>query len=115
MLAKVHSVPRPEWSAVPRAGCRNVEARVLLSLPALTVVQLRFGADATIDEHAVGWDIDVICLEGEGTTSVDGDAETIREGQTIRWPAGKRHGLFTGESTMVTLMVEQVGSATRPR
>lgn len=115
MLAKVQPSPKPVWSAVRRPGCRNVEARVLLALPALTVVQLRFAAEATIDEHAVAWDIDVVCLEGEGTTTVDGDAAAIREGQTVRWPANKLHGLFTGSSGMVTLMVEQIGTDARKR
>ena len=74
----------------------------------LMMVQLRFGPHGTIDEHAAAWEIDVVCLEGEGTTTVDGIAEPIHAGETIRWPAGKSHCLFTEDSTMVTLMVEHV-------
>jgi quercetin dioxygenase-like cupin family protein len=109
MPGRVHSVPRPIWTAVARDNCRNVEARVLLRQPGLTLVQLRFGVDATIDEHAAAWDIDVVCLEGDGTATLEGVAEPIHAGECIRWPATKRHCLYTNGSTMVTLMVEHVG------
>ena len=81
---------------------------MLLRQASLAVVQLRFALDATIDEHAAAWEIDVVCLEGEGTTVIDGVAERIRAGETIRWPAGKLHRLFTEGSTMVSLMVEHL-------
>jgi quercetin dioxygenase-like cupin family protein len=109
MPGNVHPIPRPEWSPVPRHGCHNVEARVLLKLPTLMVVQLRFAPHGTIDEHSAPWEIDVICLEGQGTTTVDGVAEPIRAGEAIRWPAAKLHRLFTEDTPMVTLMVEHIG------
>ena len=61
------------------------------------------------------WEIDVVCLEGEGTTTVDGLAEPIHAGESIRWPAGTRHRLFTEDSTMVTLMVEHVALGSEKR
>ena len=75
----------------------------------LTVVQLRFEIHASTDEHAVGWDIDVMCLEGEGNTVIDGQAEALRSDQWVHWPAGKPHRLFTENTTMITLMLEHVG------
>ena len=102
MAGNVHPVPRPDWTPLARNNCRNVEARVLLKLPTLLVVQLRFAPNGTIDEHAAPWEIDVICLEGNGTTTVDGES--------IRWPAAKLHRLFTDDSPMVTLMVEHIGA-----
>jgi quercetin dioxygenase-like cupin family protein len=105
----VHPVPRPEWTPLARQDCRNVDARVLLRLPGLLIVQLRFAPNGSIDEHFANWEIDVICLEGRGMTTVDGVAEPIRAGESIRWPASKLHRLFTDDSSMVTLMVEHIG------
>jgi quercetin dioxygenase-like cupin family protein len=105
----VTSVPRPEWSPAPHEGCHNVQGKVLLKLDHLAVAMLRFGPHGTIHEHAAGWDIDVVCLEGRGMTSVDGDTAAIREGHSVRWPAGAQHRLWTDEDKMVTLMIEHVG------
>jgi quercetin dioxygenase-like cupin family protein len=43
-----------------------VEAQVLHRDANLLVVMLKFEANATIDEHSADWDIDVVCLEGQG-------------------------------------------------
>ncbi|HEY8766032.1 MAG TPA: beta-ketoacyl synthase N-terminal-like domain-containing protein [Dehalococcoidia bacterium] len=50
------------------------------------VAILRFAQRGKIDEHAVAWDIDVICLEGAGMTSVAGEAAPISAGMS----AGRR-------------------------
>ncbi|MEX1253683.1 MAG: cupin domain-containing protein [Dehalococcoidia bacterium] len=84
---------------------------MLLKLDHLAVAMLRFGPDGTIHEHAAGWDIDVVCLEGRGVTSVDGDSEAISKGQSVRWPAGTQHRLWTEEDNMVTLMIEHIAGA----
>ena len=87
-------------------GCTNVEGKVLLIQPELILVMLRFQPHGTIHEHAADFDVDVICLEGEGYTSVDGQVATFKPGQMIRWPALQRHRLWTDDSSMQTLMVE---------
>jgi quercetin dioxygenase-like cupin family protein len=107
----VVSSPRPDWSPLPNEGCRNVESKLLLTNNTIAIAMLRFGANGTIHEHASGWDIDVICLEGAGMTSVDGKTEALGEGQSVRWPAGTQHRLWTVEQTMVTLMIEHVGAS----
>jgi hypothetical protein len=38
--------------------------------------------------------------------SVDGSPAPIAAGETVRWPAGRPHRLWTEDSMMVTLMVE---------
>ena len=101
-------IPRPEWTSVPREGCRDVEYKVLFQRQHLMVAMLRFGQRGKIDEHAAAWDIEVICLEGAGMTSVAGEVAPINAGEGVRWPAGQPHCLWTEESEMTTLMVEQL-------
>ena len=70
------------------------------------VAELRFDVHATIHEHPGERDTIVVCLAGEGFTSV-GDAVThLREEQQARWPKGIPHRLWTEGTTMTTLMVE---------
>jgi|SRR5579859_183834 len=102
-------VPQPEWAPLPRSGSRGVEFKVLLQQPTLVLALLHFGAQATIDEHAADFPVDVICLEGAGLFSVDGKAAPLRAGERVRWPATLQHCLWTDDSTMTTLMVEQRG------
>jgi quercetin dioxygenase-like cupin family protein len=83
-----------------------VEGRVLLRRPGLTLALLRFAEQATIDEHSAPFDIDVICLEGEGQASVGGVGHVLRAGMAINWPANAPHRLWTEATTMTTLMVE---------
>ncbi len=104
----IQPIPRPEWSPLPHAGCVNVAGKVLLHLPHLVLVMLRFDPHGTIHEHPAAIDIDVVCLEGEGLTSVDGVAAPLQAGQALRWPAGRPHRLWTTTSGMVTLMVEHL-------
>jgi quercetin dioxygenase-like cupin family protein len=72
------------------------------------VAQLRFAEHATIHEHPGPSDTIVVCLEGEGFTSVAGAVAPIRAGQQVRWPKDVPHRLWTEDATMLTLMVERV-------
>ena len=71
------------------------------------VAELRFSEHATIHEHPGENDTIVVCLEGEGFTSVG-----RRDRAAPRGPAGCAgpraipHRLWTEDSTMTTLMVE---------
>jgi quercetin dioxygenase-like cupin family protein len=111
MSIEVKPVPRAEWSAVPFEGCRNVESKALLRGTQVAVAMLRFGKHATIHEHPAPIDIDVVCLEGRGMTSLDGEEAAIHEGEQVRWPAGVSHRLWTKDSEMTTLMIEHVGES----
>jgi quercetin dioxygenase-like cupin family protein len=75
--------------------------------PDLLVAQLRFAEHATIHPHAGERDTIVVCVEGEGFTSVGEDGSPLREGQQVRWPRGVVHRLWTEDSTMTTLMIER--------
>lgn len=109
MPPEIKSVPRPTWTPLPFEGCHNVEVKSLLKLDHVAVAMLRFSPNGTIHEHPADIEIDVICLEGAGMTSVDGEAAPILAGEHVRWPAGKPHRLWTEDSEMITLMVEHVG------
>lgn len=104
--AEPRSIPKPDWSALPRAGCVNVEGKVLLRQDNLKLAMLRFAPGGTIDEHSADCDIDVICLEGEGFISVGDTESSFKAGQSLTWTRGQLHKLWTGEHSMMTLMVE---------
>lgn len=105
----IEKQPRPEWSPLPREGCRNVEGRVFLARDGLAIANLRFGQNATIDKHDAPFDIDVICIAGSGFASVDEEEFRLAAGETIRWPKHQDHCLWTTDDTMETLMVERHG------
>jgi len=92
---------------VPYEGCVNVEGRVLFWDETLGLAVLRFGVRGKINEHAGPNDAIVSCLEGNGYTSVGGETAPIESGQRVFWPAGVVHGLWTENSTMMTLMCER--------
>lgn len=83
---------------------------MLLVRDDLVLAMLRFAPAATIDEHAAAFDIDVVCLEGEGYISVEDRVNTFAAGQWLTWPGGRLHRLWTGDHGMITLMVERLGS-----
>jgi quercetin dioxygenase-like cupin family protein len=86
-----------------------VEFRVLLEAPSLILATLRFAPQGSIDEHAAEFDIDVVCLSGEGFVSVGAERGALRSGERVHWPKGTDHCLWTETSAMETLMVEHRG------
>jgi quercetin dioxygenase-like cupin family protein len=106
MTVDIRPFPRPGWDPLPGEGVVGVVGRVLVSEADYFVAQLRLSEHATIHEHPGENDTVVVCLEGEGFTSVAGETAPLREGQQARWPRGIPHRLWTEGSTMTTLMVE---------
>jgi quercetin dioxygenase-like cupin family protein len=100
-------MPRPNWQPLLRNGTEGVTGRVLLNRAAIVVANLRFAANATIDEHSAPFEIDVICLDGEGFVSVGDKSSAFRSGERVVWPAGVNHRLWTQDVGMETLMVER--------
>ena len=105
MTLQVDTLPQ-EWAPLEREGCVNVEYMPLLKRDHLALVMLRFAQEATIDVHPADFEIDVICLEGAGFSSVGDERWPIFAGDRIFWPAKKPHRLWTADSEMITLMVE---------
>jgi quercetin dioxygenase-like cupin family protein len=108
----IRPFPRPDWSPLPFEGCIDVVGKVLVREEDFFIALLRFGPEATIHEHPGENDTIVVCLEGEGFTSVAGETVPVRAGQQVRWPKGIDHRLWTEGTAMVTLMVER--TETRP-
>jgi quercetin dioxygenase-like cupin family protein len=104
----VREIPRPGWDPLPGEGVVGVVGRVLVREETYFVAQLRFSEHATIHPHAGDNDTIVVCVEGEGFTSVGDETSPLHEGQQVRWPRGIVHGLWTEDSTMSTLMIEHV-------
>ena len=106
MTVDVRPIPRPSWDPLPYEGCVGVVGRVLVREDTYFVAELRFSEHATIHEHPGENDTVVVCLNGEGFTSVAGETAALSEGEQARWPKGIPHRLWTEDSTMTTLMVE---------
>jgi quercetin dioxygenase-like cupin family protein len=97
---------RGDWQPLRREGTTGVEVRVLLRRPPVVIANLRFASAGAIDEHAAPFEVDVVCLSGEGFVSVGADVRRFSSGDTIAWPAGVPHRLWTEGMPMETLMVE---------
>ena len=110
MSVDIRPFPRLGWDPLPFGGCVGVVGRVLVREEDFFVAQLRFSPHATVHEHPGERDTIVVCIEGEGFTSVAGETSPLREGQPARWPRGIPHRLWTEDSAMTTLMVERFDS-----
>jgi quercetin dioxygenase-like cupin family protein len=71
------------------------------------IAMLRFGPDGTIHEHPGVNDTIVMCIDGEGWTSVADERTRISAGELVRWPKGVPHRLWTEGAQMTTLMFER--------
>jgi quercetin dioxygenase-like cupin family protein len=109
LTVDVAKVPRSEWSPLPGEGVVGVEGKVLVREADFFIAMLRFAPRATIHEHPGANDTVVVCIQGEGFTSVGGETARLRESERAFWPAGIPHRLWTEEATMKTLMVERPG------
>jgi quercetin dioxygenase-like cupin family protein len=105
----VAKVPRSEWSPLPYEGCIGVEGKVLVREDDFLVAMLRFPPHATIHEHPGTNDTLVVCIQGEGLTSVGGETVPLRDSERAFWPANVPHRLWTDDTTMTTLMIERSG------
>jgi quercetin dioxygenase-like cupin family protein len=111
MTVDILPIPRQGWDPLPGDGVVGVTGRVLVREEGFFVAELRFAERATIPEHPGANDTIVVCIAGEGFTSVADETSPLREGHQARWPRGVRHRLWTEESTMTTLMIEHVDPA----
>ena len=107
MTVDIARVPRPEWSPLP--GSVEVVGKVLLREDDFFVAMLRFPPQATVHEHPGENDTIVVCIDGEGMTSVGDETATLRANERAFWPANVPHRLWTEDTTMTTLMVERIG------
>ena len=106
MPIKILPVKQPDWKPLPHPGTEGVLHKSLLRTERLGLALLKFESGATIHEHPAPMEVDVICLEGAGFTSVSGESAAMKAGERVRWPRQAPHRLWTEDSEMVTLMVE---------
>jgi quercetin dioxygenase-like cupin family protein len=85
----------------------GVDRKLLVREDDFFIAMLRFQPSGTIHEHPGPNDTIVVCIEGEGLTSVAGETAPIREGENAFWPRDVPHRLWTENSAMRTLMVER--------
>jgi quercetin dioxygenase-like cupin family protein len=104
MTPELRPVPRPGWDPLPRSV--GVVGRVLVREEDFFIAELRFAEHASVHEHPGERDTIVVCIEGEGFTSVGGVSAPLREEQQVRWPRDVPHRLWTEGTTMTTLMIE---------
>jgi quercetin dioxygenase-like cupin family protein len=105
----IEQMPRPNWEPLPRHGTVGVSYRVMLKRAGIGIANLRFSPNATIDDHSAPFEIDVICIAGEGFVSVGGKSSPFRAGERVVWPPGINHRLWTEHAEMETVMVERNG------
>ena len=72
------------------------------------IALLRFESGGTIHEHPGLNDTIVICIDGEGWTSVAEERTQIRAGELVRWPRDVPHRLWAEGTEMTTLMFERI-------
>ena len=104
MSVDTREIPRKGWDPLP--GAVGVVGRVLVREEDFFVAELRFREHATVHEHPGERDTIVVCVAGEGLTSVGAEVAPLREEQQVRWPKGVPHRLWTQDTTMTTLMIE---------
>ncbi len=85
MDVDIAPVPRPERSASP--GSVGVDGKVLVREADFFIAVLRFRPHATVHEHPGANDTLVVCLEGEGLTSVGDVTTPLRESERAFWPS----------------------------
>jgi quercetin dioxygenase-like cupin family protein len=71
------------------------------------IAMLRFERNATIQEHPGANDAVVMCIDGQGSTSVADAKSQLRVGELVRWPKEVSHRLWTESTQMTTLMFER--------
>lgn len=113
MTVDIRAIPRLGWDPLPNA--QGVVGRVLVREDDFFVAELRFAENATVHEHPGENDTIVVCIAGEGFTSVGDEIAHLREEQQVRWPKGVRHRLWTEGTTMTTLMIEGPRVSAVPR
>ena len=100
--------PKPDWHVLPKEGCKGVEARVCLVDKRSVVAMLRLGPQSHTDVHPAPYDIHVLCIEGSGFAMSGGEVKPIQSGESVLWPKGEEHNIYTQDSEMTTVMIEHV-------
>ena len=90
-----------------------MHGKVLVREWGFFIAMLRFEPDGTTLEHPGGEETVVMCIDGEGWTSVGAERTRIKSGELVRWPKHVPHRLWTEGTEMTTLMFERLPDAAK--
>ncbi len=83
----------------------QVVSRTLAQNGAVSVTLFAFDKGEEISTHESGGDAMVLCLDGVGKITIDGQDYVLREGETIVMPAGHPHAVYGQERFKMLLTV----------
>lgn len=83
----------------------QVVSKTLAQNNAVSITLFSFDKDEEISTHAAGGDAFVICLDGIGRITIDGQPHVLHEGESIVMPAGHPHAVYGQEQFKMLLVV----------
>jgi len=83
----------------------QVVSKTLAQNDAVSVTLFSFDKGEEISSHKSGGDAFVICLDGTGKITIDGNEYILHEGESIVMPAGHPHAVYGEERFKMLLVV----------
>ena len=83
----------------------QVVSKTLAPNPFISVTLLAFDKGEEISTHESDGDAFVMCLDGLGKLTIDGEPHIVHEGESIVMPAKHPHAVFTEEKFKMMLGV----------
>ena len=83
----------------------QVVSKTLAQNDAVSVTLFAFDRDEEISTHQSGGDAFVICLDGVGRITIDGQEYELHEGESIVMPAKHPHAVYGKEQFKMLLVV----------
>jgi len=83
----------------------QVVSKTLVQNQNVNMTLFAFAKNEEISSHESKGDAFVLCLDGTGEVTIDGEKYTLIEGQTIVMPAGHPHAVYAKEQFKMLLVV----------
>ena len=83
----------------------QVVSKTLAQNPFMSVTLLAFDKGEEISTHESDGDAFVMCLDGLGKLTIDGEPHIVHEGESIMMPAKHPHAVFAEEKFKTMLVV----------
>lgn len=83
----------------------QVVSKTLAQNPFISVTLLAFDKGEEISTHESDGDAFVMCLDGLGKLTIDGEPHIVHEGESIVMPAKHPHAVFAEEKFKTMLVV----------
>ncbi len=86
----------------------SIVSRMLLKNKGGSVTLFAFGQGEGLSEHTTPFDALVIVVEGEAQITIDGNAHSVREGESIVLPANHPHAVQAARAfKMILVMIKE--------